>query len=401
MISLKQKTSWLAVASASLALAACGGDSSSSSDNLSLDPLTYTGSDAEATVSTDNYNDIAQKVHAVTLAMVAGNSLQSIGFGGPGGPMIPGPRMLSKAVSNVQASVLAEASSLSKTAAASAPAGVLVTSSNGRSYTSSNTAEGECGGSASFETTFTIKSTASEDDDEASPVDSVGEDSGEDISVTFKDYCAYLDDDVTEIMLNGNMTMNYAYSSQYDYVNDTRSVDGTETGSATLRVAIGDDQVVVKSAIKGRNHADYSYDEELDDDVYNPDTFVDDSARVLQISGNGLSGKHTYTESCDVDPEDPTDTTCTESEVINVGGTNYKLEGYASPYGGVYLTVYLPTFGSVIVRSGSSSPALCDNYAGFESGSLSVNNGEISITYSGCDAEPVVSYSGNSDLMLQ
>ncbi|UXD88387.1 hypothetical protein [Thalassolituus hydrocarboniclasticus] len=380
----KQKSSWLAVAGASLVLAACGGDSSSS-DGLSLKPLAYNGVETPASITDNNYEAIAEETHNVVLAMLAGNDLQQFGAG----PM--GPMSVSKAVADIQAAALA----------APAPTGEA---SGGEEWSSTERVvlDGECGGTVESEFTETEKSTYSEDfRSESSGVS--GEDFSVEMSAVFRDYCTYMDDDVTEIVINGKSSGGFSNSEKEDYAAQTRTADGQGKVSGKLSVLVDGEKFTVETASSSRYHADrtkvaigedsYRYE-------YNPDTFIDETYAVVQVSGSGVAGKYTYNETCEVDPEDLSDIDCTDSTVINAGGLNYKIEGGIYS-GSINATIYLPEYGSVGVSHAGSVPALCDDYSGFGSGGLSINSGDVTISYSGCAAEPVVTRGGVSEVMVR
>lgn len=316
--------------------------------------------------------------------MMAGNDLQQIGAG----PM--GHMRASKAVADIQAAALA----------APAPTGEA---SGGQEWsdTEREVLDGECGGTVESEFTMTQKSTYSEDiGSEASGVS--GEDFSVEMSAVFRDYCTYLDDDVTEIVINGKSSGGFNRSKKEDDAAQTHTADEQSKASGKLSVLVAGEKFTVETAMSSRRHADktnVATGEDSSRYEYNPDTFIDETYVVVQVSGSGIAGKYTYNETCEVDPEDLSDTDCTDSAVINAGGVNYKIEGYIDS-DEVDATIYLPEYGSVTVYD-TSSPALCDDYSGFESGALSINDGEISISYSGCAAEPVVTRGGVSEVMVR
>lgn len=370
----KQKSSWLAVAGASLVLAACGGDSSSS-DGLSLKPLTYNGVETPASITNDNYEAIAEETHNVVLGVLAGRDLQ--GFSYVDGPMGPGPFRVSKAVADIQVAALA----------APAPTGEASGEMTG---TSRAELEGECGGTVATEMRMTFKSGTSGELDSEDP-DTEEHYNGEDISAVFRDYCTYMDDGVTEIVINGKVSGNSTYNYKENNVAQTRTSDGQEEAAGKLSVLVAGEKFTVETASSGRYHADQTKVATGEDSSryeYNPDTYIDETYRVIQVSGAGVAGKYTYNEDCEVNPDNLANTICTDSEVINAGGVNYMIEGDIHS-GNINAAIYLPEYGSVRVYDTSSVPALCDDYSGFESGGLDIVEDSdtgiyIRIQYSGC-----------------
>lgn len=393
----KQKSSWLAVAGTSLMLAACGGDSSSSSGGLSLEPLTYTGAETEAAINADNYQAIAEETHGVVLAKLAGDKLVDP-LDGPGLRPIVGPRMVSEAVVDIQRSTLSAMNKDSEIRAAIAAPSGEVSSGEEYTHTYSTTIDGDCGGTATTEMRMTSSTKESGNLDTELAVSE--QQSKAEITANFRDFCNTLADNETEIVLNGSLSRNDSYTDKEDEVTKTRSEDGRGSSSGKSTVTIAGNSYTVETAMRSRYHDDEVYvdlGEGASEYQYNPDTYVDESSEVVVISGAGISAKYTYNESCEVAAEDRNSIICTESEALQSGNSIYKIEG-SIRNNTVYATVYLPDYGSVTVRNGSM-PSVCEDYDALSNGELSINVGEIIIDYSSCSDEPVVTRDGVSDLM--
>lgn len=382
----KQKSSWLAVAGTSLMLAACGGDSSSSSGGLSLEPLTYTGAETPAAITADNYQAIAQETHTVVLAMMAGDKLEDSGDF-PGFVPGMGPMMMSEAVVDIQRSTLSAMNADSEIRAAMA-------APIGGEYNTTATIDGSCGGTATAK--LRMSERTSESDIPNTDLTISEEQFQIETTVSFRDFCNTVDENETEVVLNGSLSRNDSYTDNEDEGAKTRSGDGRYSASSKLTATIAGNSYTIETAERGRYHSD-EVNVGTSQRQFNPDTYVDESSEVVVISGAGVSAKYTDNRDCEVDAEDLSSTDCTTSKVLKSGDSTYKLEGpiYSS---NIRATVYLPDYGSVYIQGGLV-PSVCESYDALSNGDININFGDILINYNNCSDEPVVTYGGVSDLM--
>lgn len=388
MTSWKLKASCLAIASASLMLAGCGEDSNDSG----LSVLKYTGSDTEATVDATNYEDVAAQTSAVVLSLAAQNV---IGDAAWDGIYSSGPRsaQIADAVKQAEAAVRAASKNGTTT---SAPAGIVETSGGSMTSKSSGTFEGECGGVATYSRTMTNGGSYSyETDENATPVDKESNEYGEDSTYSFNNFCFEYSygEDVTEVVVNGSMNMSFQNSREYDNAADSSVESGGYNGNGSFTVLLAEKTYSVKQVFEQKYYAERAYSEEMEEDLFNPDTYLNKSYGTYLVTGEGVSAKASYENTCHV-TEDLTDTDCDENNVISVAGKNYKYDGYVGVDYGTYVygslsELFLPQYGSVSVSYNNLT--LCEDYKGFASGSISINGGDIVIDYSnGCDVAPTV-----------
>lgn len=396
MIIWKQKSSWLAVAGTSLMLTACGGDSSSSSGapggpslgGPSLEPLTYTGLETPAAITADNYKAIAQEAHTVVLAMLAGEKLEDSGdFPGFGPGMAP--MMMSEAVVDIQRSTLSAMNADSEIRAAmAAPVG--------GEYNTTATVDGSCGGTATAK--LRMSKRTAESIDPGTELTISEEQFQMETTLSFRNFCNTLDDNETEVVLNGSLSRSDSDTEKEDEIARTRSDGRRYSASSKLTATIAGNSYTVETAVRNRYQSD-EVNTSTPQRQYNPDTFVDEISEVVVISGAGVSAQYTNNNVCEVDAEDLSSLNCTTSKVLKSGNSNYKLEG-SIDNSNINATVYLPDYGWVTISSSYRNiPSACESYDALSNGDLIINGGDTLINYKGCSDQPVVTYHGVGDLM--
>lgn len=403
MDNLKKKVVWTAVITASVMLASCGDDSSSSGLSVSVKDLEYTGLETAATIDSDNYLNIAAAAHGVTLGLLTDDYIGY--FGVPYAASVSGSTVSNKQVSQLfdalQKNLLQKFAEQSGSGTlAEAPSAVLSTRTVTNEFRNEYTIEGECGGSASM--VSVVKNTETKtDDDEADPeIDSYVIDQGEDMEISYNDYCVYLDDDVTEVVVNGSGEFKYNSLEENDSVARTDDREYAYDGVSSVKAVIGSSSFTLGMTYDYERSYDRAYDSVSGDYLYDPDTYVEENKNNYVVSSSAGTGYYTYTESCTVDEADYSSIDCEEAELLEIDGVTYKIDGYADNEGDVNVNVYLAGYGYVSVLDGTSYPVLCSDGSGIESGQLVINSGEITIDYSGCTSA-TVTYGGNTEIIEQ
>ena len=368
-MSAKMKVSYLAVATASLILAGCGGES----DGVSVETLNYTGSEVPAEITENNADAIGTAVKQVAAALLLGNGLNEFTGSNMSGQRAIGPYAVANVVKNLPGQQVGNAS---VEVAMDGPSGEQIANGFEQTYTYS----GDCGGSytTSFKYRQSRSETASADVTET----------GEDISVNYKDLCNYLDDDMElSFVLNGSSEMKGTRTDRYESLPEDVSIQAPGS-SSTKRTAQsqGELQAVIDNATyRIKALMQYTYVSESN----NPEAFVNKRTAAYAVSGPGVGGVYNYVYEC------PYSGSCTEYELTKIGSTVYKMENSYVYDGYVVIDdLYLPAHG--IVNAESDGLVLCDNPAeGFSEGSVSVwdeNDNTITITYLGCGLEPEIEF---------
>lgn len=403
MYTFKKKLIWGAVAGASVILASCGSDSSSSSSGLSVKDLEYTGLESAASIDMDNYLEIATAAHGVTLGLLTEDYIGS--YSSPFAVAVSG-TVSGKQVSEIYDAIQKDLfermkeQSGSKNGVGDMPASVLSTRSETHQYDYVYSVEGECGGSVEYSVDSEGIYENSEDYDADPVIDTYSETEGEDIKTSYNNYCVYMDDDVTEVIVNGSGTYRYDYFYSHDDTADTYHRENDNEGESSVSVLIDDNTFTIASTYKYEANEDSEYDADTSSYLYDADSFVREEKRNYAVSSPYGNGYYAYTESCSVDEADLSHFSCEEAELLEMHGITYKIDGSAHNEGDVSLDVYLGSYGYVTVVDGSSFPVLCDGAVGIESGQLLINGGDITIDYSGCSSA-TVTYDGNAETIDQ
>lgn len=405
MDNLKKKVVWTAVVAGSVMLASCGGDSSSSSSSsglsVSVKDLEYTGLETAATIDADNYLEIAAAAHGVTLGLMTEDYIGY--YGTPYAASVSGSTVTAKQASQVFDALqkdLLQKLAEQEGSQTEAPSAVLSTSTQTDDYQYEYTVEGECGGSVSMVSDGEYTYSYSEDEDATPEIDTRLETEGEDVEISYNDYCVYLDDDVTEVVVNGSGEIEYNYLEERDYVADTYHVENGYEGISSVDAVIGEASFSLGMTYQYEYMYDSAYDSDSGNYLYDPDTYVRERKSNYAVSSPAGTGYYTYTESCSVDEADYSSTDCEDAELLEVDGVTYKIDGYAENDDGVNIDIYLADYGYVSVDDGTSYPVLCADGSGIESGQLTINSGEITIDYSSCTSA-TVTYDGVGEIIEQ
>ncbi|MBT12750.1 MAG: hypothetical protein CMI02_12040 [Oceanospirillaceae bacterium] len=380
-----------------LTLAACGSDDSSSSgprnySGLSVKPLTYSGAETDATISSTNFQDIAEAVHVVALSEMNSELITEMVPRTDLGEIVPpniGDRRIAVVglQASLQKSIQLEPLAQRDIAAIDWPD----VAENDVEYT----AVGECGGEADIHRVQTWEGT---EEAESGTDNTFRSDTrNEEISVRLDDYCYYMRVDGQDVAVttSGRMSSEASFFEESSDLNNTQSSSLISHEEGDLVMTMADNQFAFASETDYNETYDRTEDPSTFEYTYDPDTYVNQRSTSFAMSSPGGTGYYTLVTSREVDPADNTELTerVTE-ELLEAGGQVLKYSGYVDDGFSAELEVYVPQYGLVSAEN-DTSLVMCNDGSGVESGSLNIDAGadmataEITIAYTSCSEASV------------
>lgn len=405
IMNTKQTLLWAAMAASSVMLVACGGDSSSSSSSglsVSVKDLNYTGLETAAVIDSDNYLEIGTTAHQVALKLIGADYFNTIGM-----PYASAVQSEDSNVSNAQVADIASAiyqdlkqkrsRDPADRQAVSMPVAAMIGggSADTEKVEWKSVDSGMCGGTLTREGVETRADTEADTEDFYTETDST--ESNE--TAVYNDYCMLMWPGSIEVTVNGRIESTSSSSERYrsDESGSTTQEINNNRDVGSLTLAFNGKSVRVDSTGSRRYFSDYDGPAS----EYDPATFVDESKYNYAIIRATGSTYFSEVSSCEVDESDLSETICVSEKLFEIGNKVYKYEGFFYGGGNIGLEpLFMPDYGYMDMTVDGSYPVLCAEAAGFSTGNLAINGGEITLDYPNC-SEVTIGFGGNSETIDQ